>query len=168
MRRGVTVAAFGVLTVVLAACDSSGRSGTSSPPASAAGSSADASIVAAVTKAYETFFAPDSTDQQIADSVQNGETLVVPAQAQDQSKYQGKSGVTLSSVTMQSPIVAKVIFTVTIDGSPMLPNASGYAVRDAGSWKMAATTFCDLVMLEDMKTAPKACSDPAQTAFPTP
>jgi hypothetical protein len=66
---------------------------------------------------------------------------------------------------MQSAHVAKVTFTVTIDGSPMLPGASGYAVNDAGSWKMAATTFCELVTLEG--TAPESCKDPKQTALPT-
>ena len=158
-----------VLCAVLTACGSSNDSvgeGASSTPAPV-GSSPDATTLAAITKAYDTFFAPDSSDQQIADSVQNGQELVVPEQAQDQSKYQGKSGVVVNSVTMQSGTVAKVTFTVTIDGSPMLPNAPGYAVQDGGTWKIAATTFCQLVTLENINTVPKGCTDPAQTAFPS-
>jgi hypothetical protein len=37
-------------------------------------------------------------------------------------------------------------------------------VRENGKWKVAAQTFCTLLVLEG--TAPPACKDPAITALP--
>jgi hypothetical protein len=161
------LAAAAALPLVLAACGSSSSSSAASisTPPSPAATSANPEVVAGVTGAYEQFFDPKSTDQQVRDAVQNGQKLADAVSQADHSSYQGHAGVKVTDVEMQSPIVAKVTFTVTLDDKPILPNASGYAVLDGGTWKMAATTFCQLLQVEG--DAPALCADASATAFPT-
>lgn len=169
------LAAAGV-TVVLAACGSSGDAGgdatTASPaqttPSSASTpSTADEVTVAAVTKAYQTFFASDSTAEQVEAAIQNGTRFHDTIAAEGSSKYSGTSGVKVTAVTLQSPDVAHVTFSVTSNGAVVLPGASGYAVRSGdGTWQVAAATFCQLLTLEG--TAPAACKQAAATALPSP
>jgi hypothetical protein len=126
----------------------------------------DAATLAAVTAAYNTFFDPKSTDAQVTNSVQNGDALTGAVGNVDMSQYQGHSGVKVTKVVMQSPNVAKVTFDVSLDGQVILPNASGYAVKVGGDWKLAATTFCQLLTIEGTSTP--LCKDPKETSFPTP
>lgn len=151
--------------VVLAACG--GSSGTSGSPATSpsALASADTATVAAVTKAYETFFAPESTAAQVESVVQNGAQFRDAILAEGDSQYTGTSGVKIDKVTLQSTDVARVTFSVTSNGAVVLPGASGYAVRIGGSWKLAATTFCQLLTLQG--TAPAACKQASATALPS-
>jgi hypothetical protein len=135
-------------------------------PASSVNPTPDAATVAAITAAYDTFFAPNSTDAEVANAVQNGEALTAPLSSQNYSQYQGHTAVKVTKVEMQSPVVAHVTFDVSLDGQLILPGAKGYAVRENGSWKLAATTFCQLLTLEGTKS--NLCKDPKETALPTP
>jgi hypothetical protein len=179
-RTTLSTLAVGVaaaLSLVLAGCSSSGGSSTHSPTAtssattsvsstpSSINSQPDAATLAAVTNVYNVFFDPKSTDAQVENSVQNGAALTGAVANDNHSQYQGHSGVKVLKVQMLSPLVAKVTFQVSLDGQVILPNASGYAVKEGGSWKLAATTFCQLINLEGYKT--DLCKDPKETAFPT-
>jgi hypothetical protein len=178
-RTTLSTLAVGVaaaLSLVLAGCSSSGGSSTNSPTAttgspsvsstpSSISSEPDAATLAAVTNAYNVFFDPKSTDAQVENSVQNGAALTGAVANDNHSQYQGHSGVKVTKVQMLSPLVAKVTFDVSLDGQVILPNASGYAVKEGGSWKLAATTFCQLINIEGYKT--DLCKDPKETAFPT-
>lgn len=152
--------------MVLAACSSGGHAGTpTASPSSAASSSVDAATRAAVRKAYETFFAPDSTADQVETVVQNGAQFHDVIAAEGSSQYSGTSGVKIDKVTLQSADLAHVTFSVTSNGAVVLPGASGYAVHVGESWKLAATTFCQLLTLEG--TAPATCKQAAATALPS-
>lgn len=163
---------------VLSACGSSGGStGTtaSSAPSSGpspvstvattgAGTPADATTKAAVTKAFSDFFDSKSTTAQSQNALQAGDQFTAVLTQQGTQSYAKKSAATVASVRLISPNTAKVVFTVTVGGQPLLPDAPGYAVRIDGSWKVAATTFCSLLTLEGDKA--DACKDPAVTALP--
>jgi hypothetical protein len=71
----------------------------------------------------------------------------------------------VSASSAQSANVAKVTFTLLSGGSPLLPNASGFAVREDGKWKVAAQTFCGLLTAEG--SAPPLCQNAAITALPS-
>jgi hypothetical protein len=142
---------------------STAASASSTP--SSVNSTPDAATLAAVTDVYNTFFDPKSTDAEVENSVQNGAALTGAVANVNHSQYQGHSGVKVTKVEMQSPVVAKVTFDVSLDGQVILPNASGYAVKIGGDWKLAATTFCQLLTIEGTKT--DLCKDPKETAFPT-
>jgi hypothetical protein len=60
---------------------------------------------------------------------------------------------TVSTVTLQPPTQANVIFTVLLGGKPLEKNLHGTAVYIAGHWKVAVTSFCSLLRLAYGKTS---------------
>ena len=129
-----------------------------------AGTPADAMAKAAITKAYQDFFDYQSTAAQSEDALQDGTRFATVLAQQGQQSYAQKSAATVSAASLLSPDTARVTFTVTVGGQPLLPDATGYAVRIGGDWKVAATTFCGLLKLQGDKV--DACNDPAVTALP--
>jgi hypothetical protein len=178
-----------VLTVALTvtACGSSGGSGGNSPNTSGAstqsvsssapsspaspmptsgnsgggstGGSADTATTTAVTKAYTTFFNYKSGLDVSEKLLQLGPEFHAALVTNAKTAAAQKITVTVSNVTLQSPHVAKVTFTVLGNGSALLPNTPGYAVQENGTWKVAAQTFCGLISLQGK--APAACQEPA-------
>ena len=156
MVRGLTAAST---ALVLAACSSSGgakHAGTSN------GSASEASTKAAITAAYTTFFNSTTTLAQSVASLQHGAAFRTTLEAEAKSSYAQKSSATVAAITLISPSVADVSFT--IHSTISLPS-KGKAVREDGTWKVAAQTFCDLLTLE--RTAPAACKDPAVVGLPS-
>jgi hypothetical protein len=177
VSTGLIVAA----AVALTACGSSGGSrppssnsggsSSSSPPAApatvattAAGTPADPATRAAITTAFQDFFDYQSTAKQSQDALQNGDLFTAVLNQQGTQSYAQKSAATVSSAKLISPDTAKVTFSVLVGGQPLLPDADGYAVRENGRWKVAATTFCNLLTLEGDKA--DACKDPSVIALP--
>jgi hypothetical protein len=150
---------------------SSGRStfqtyGEASPPTPTlpTGSPADAPTLAAISKAYATFFSSTSTTAQSQSVLQHGEKFTQALEEQAKSSYARTASAKVDAARLTSPNVAAVTFTVLSNGTALLPGASGYAVRTGGRWQVAAQTFCGLLALQG--GAPDACHDPAITALP--
>jgi hypothetical protein len=142
-------------------------------PSGSAGASSGAEpnedATAAIKEAYATFFGPDSTTKQTLNSLQNGKKFadVVAEQGQgSMSSMAAGAGVKVSKVSMVSPTVAKVTYTILVNNKPMLKDQTGYAVKQGGRWKLSDYTFCGLMRLEMGKNAPKACSAPKVTQPP--
>jgi hypothetical protein len=172
------VAASIAVAILMAACGSSGsKSATSSPitsasapstassSAAASGTPADPVTKAAVTRAYTKFFNFRTPVAENVARLQHGDALksAVLADAKVGRTQQITSSV--ASVTVMSSDVAKVVWTLNTAGNPVLPNTSGYAVREDGVWKVAAQTFCALAAMGGLKAA--ACNDPSVTALPS-
>lgn len=172
-----------VALIALAGCSSSGQGGSSSssstpvstPAASTsaastsaatsgAGTPADAVTTKAVTTAYETFFDIKATTAQTVTVLQHGSAFSPTLAGQAKAAAAQKLAATVSKVNLASPNVADVTFTLTSNGSPLLPNTHGKAVREGGTWKVAAETFCALLGLQG--TPPAVCKDPKMTALP--
>jgi hypothetical protein len=172
-----------VALTALAGCSSSGKGGSSSssstpvstPAASTsaastsaatsgAATSADAVTTRAVTTAYETFFDIKATTAQTVAVLQHGSAFSPTLAGQAKAAAAQKLAATVSKVNLASPNVADVTFTLTSNGSPLLPNTHGKAVREGGTWKVAAETFCALLGLQG--TPPAVCKDPKMTALP--
>lgn len=172
-----------VALTALAGCSSSGKGGSSSssstpvstPAASTsaastsaatsgAGTPADAVTTKAVTTAYETFFDIKATTAQTVTVLQHGSAFSPTLAGQAKAAAAQKLAATVSKVNLASPNVADVTFTLTSNGSPLLPNTHGKAVREGGTWKVAAETFCALLGLQG--TPPAVCKDPKMTALP--
>lgn len=163
------VAAVLAAVTVLAGCSSSGsakggKDGSTPPSASvSAGPAADPATTQAVTAAFQTFFSNTSTAAQSQAALQHGDKFTKTLEEQGKSSYADKSSAKVTAVhTSSSPDVVSVAFTVST-GSLTLP-FQGYAVRTAGTWQVAAKTFCDLLTLEG--SAPAACQDQSITALP--
>jgi hypothetical protein len=183
-RARSTLVVIGVVALIaLAGCSSSGKGGSSSssstpvstPAASTsaastsaatsgAGTPADAVTTKAVTTAYETFFDIKATTAQTVTVLQHGSAFSPTLAGQAKAAAAQKLAATVSKVNLASPNVADVTFTLTSNGSPLLPNTHGKAVREGGTWKVAAETFCALLGLQG--TPPAVCKDPKMTALP--
>lgn len=178
------VGVLAVLATAVTACSSSGgdspskssstsegatsaTSSSSAPATSASGSGApaDAATKAAVTKAYQTFFNSNSTLDQSVAALQNGAKLRSAVSKESDNPEAKGASVTVSAVDLTGPAVATVTFTILSNGQPLLPNTHGNAVKQGGTWKVAAQTFCALLTLEGKP--PAACNDPAVTSLPS-
>jgi hypothetical protein len=119
-----------------------------------------------VTKAYTDFFSGSTkTLAQTEALVQNGTALAASLAAQAKNPTAKSLSATVTSVALKSANVANVIFTLSSDGSPLLANNPGLAVKQNGVWKIAAQTYCGLVAAEGQ--APAQCHDPMVTDLPS-
>lgn len=157
------------VTAALAGCGSSGGGGTSTrttAPSAATPSlhAADPATTAAISKAYATFFGSASSVQQSEAALQHGADFAAVLVAQGKTSYASKSSATVSSVMLRSADVATMRFTISSNGASLLKDTPGFAVREGGTWKVAAGTFCALLTLEG--SPPSACKDTTITALP--
>ena len=53
----------------------------------------------------------------------------------------------MSTVSFTSPTTATVTYSLSFQGTVVEPNATGKAVLQDGTWKVADTTLCGLVAL---------------------
>lgn len=172
-RRLVVSVVAGAAALTLAACGSSSPSGggsggsgsASSTPGTSSGAAPDAKTTAAIKNAFEKFFAPDTPENVSLSLLQDGAEFKATIEQQAKSSLAQKSSAKVSKITMQSASVAKVVFSIYVNGSAALPNQPGYAVRIGGVWKVAGKTFCDLLTLEG--SAPPACKTAKATALPS-
>jgi hypothetical protein len=170
----------GVAATALTACSSSGAHDTAGPgatdaspsgpgataPASgspAGGTPPDAATAKAIRTAYRDFFDSTSTTPQSEAALQHGAAFHQTLVEQGKTSYSQTSGVKVTAIGLRGP-VADVTFTITGNGAALLSDVKGFAVREGGRWKVAATTFCLLLKLEGKP--PSACSDPSITALP--
>jgi hypothetical protein len=159
---------------LVAACSSSGgpdtvgpnaskQSTTGSAPASA--SPADPATKQAITAAFKRFFNSKTTPADSQTALQHGAAFKATLEAQAKGSYSKNSGVDIVSVSVEpSGDVADVTYTLTSNGATLLANIKGFAVKEAGTWKVAAATFCTLLKLEG--SPPPACSNASITALP--
>jgi hypothetical protein len=168
-RAGTAAGALVLAVLVLTACSSSkspatagSHSTTSTAAGAGAGSPAD---VAAIKNAYVKLFAASTPMDTSVSLLQDGEAFRATLIEQGKSTYAKEATATVSKVVVISPTRANVTFSILLNGSPVLPNQPGYAIRDKGVWKVAGVTFCGLLAAQG--TPPAVCSQPAATALPS-
>jgi hypothetical protein len=134
--------------------DSSESTATTKAPTTTAEVLAD--VTAEVTPSYTTFFHNFSGDLSL---LQDGATF--PKESVDAMRATaaktGSIDVNVKQVTALSSAdcakaavaspCAKVTFDLVVNGQPVVPNQTGYAVKQDGKWKVAKTTFCTLAAL---------------------
>jgi hypothetical protein len=129
------------------------------------GAPADAGTKALVGAAYVTFFDPKASPAKTAGVLQHGPAFAATLDAAAKSSQAQGIAAKVSAVNLVRPDVAYVTFTLTQKGSALLTDSPGYAVRENGTWKVAAQTFCNLLQLQN--AAPPACKDASITALPS-
>ncbi|MGC4987116.1 MULTISPECIES: hypothetical protein [unclassified Streptomyces] len=154
---GVAVAAVLVLAAALTACsDDSGGGSSASPTPSAAQSTSVPSATAPADPAaaqqeirqnWEKFFDPAVSAKEKQAVLENGDQMAPLLQGfnGDQRGQQVKANV--EKIEFTSPTEADVTYTLTLNGATALPNASGTAVEQNGTWKVSVKTLCALVQL---------------------
>lgn len=158
------------LGLVLAACGSSGG-GSSSPSSSptatsptsspAATSSGPASGAAAeIEKNWTTFFSAHTPVAKRVALLQNGTQFASVIKAQENSPLTSSVTAKVSSVTVQSATMAKVIYSILLAGQPALSNQNGVAIKQGGAWKVGDASFCGLLAVQNSGNTsklPAAC-----------
>jgi hypothetical protein len=156
----------------VAACGSSGSSSTSTPSPSASSTSAPSSAspsaaasggnaVAEITANWTAFFDPTTPLAKRISILQNGQ--VFSAAIQGSSRFPGASTASakVTKVTVTSATQAKVTYSILLAGTPVLPNQSGVAVLEGGTWKVGDASFCALLTLENSGKPMAVCKSVA-------
>jgi hypothetical protein len=138
------------MTAALAACGG-GSSGGGSPTPSAQPTSG-AGAQAAITNVYEHFF---SAPVPVAKTMlEDGDQLSTAFVIAKQLKGKMVESAMVKTVTLTGPTTADVLYSLSADGSVLLPNSNGHAVYVDGKWLVSKDTFCGLIQLGYSKPIP--------------
>ncbi|WP_405137874.1 hypothetical protein [Nocardia sp. NBC_01388] len=158
LRQTVVACCLVALTgTSIVGCSSSGDSAspTTSAAASAATSAAaksdstsSAADTKAVTDTYVTFFDGKTPAATRAGLVEKGAAFQQALDGMAVNPQATGTSVTVAEVKLSDTSHADVKYTLLLNGTPVLPDQSGQAVKDAGQWKVAAATFCALLAIQ--------------------
>jgi hypothetical protein len=128
---------------------------TTSPGAS--GPSDPAAASAEVKKNWELFFSPQTSVADKEKYLQHGSVLAPLLQGFAADPRVGQVSATVSNVSFTSATTATVTYALSLQGTVVEPNATGQAVLEDGTWKVADSTLCGLVALTGNPNLP-GCS----------
>ena len=148
VRRLLLALVVAAAVLGLAACGGSGHK--SSPPTTNSTAADQAQIKAN----YAKFFSGKTAVSDRVALLQNGAKLRPVIQAFASNPLAKNASAKVSSVTLQGPNKAKVVYTVNVAGTS-LPKLTGTAVRQNGTWKVGSASLCKLVELQG--STPAAC-----------
>ncbi|MER7490184.1 hypothetical protein ABTY20_30735 [Streptomyces sp. NPDC126497] len=160
--RGTALAAalFLVLAPGLAACGG-GDGGDGGTPSADRTTSAQASGPAdreaaekEIRQNWEKFFDPQTPVEEKKQLLQNGELLGPVLEAFSGDNRAGQVQAKVTDVAFTSPTEADVTFSLSLRGATVLPDASGVAVDDDGTWKVSVKSLCALVRLSGDESPP--------------
>lgn len=167
--RGTAIAAALVLVLApaLAACsDDSGGGSASTPPTptaertTSAPASAPADRAAAeaeIRQNWQKFFDPKTSTEDKQAVLENGDRMGPVLQAFSGDERGGQVQAKVTKVEFTSATGADVTYTLTLKGATALPDASGSAVEQNGTWKVSAKTLCALVRLSGNASPVPGC-----------
>lgn len=118
-----------------------------------------------ITTSYLRFFDPTVAQSERLPLIQGGAAFSQAMSLQEKSEFAKAVSVKVTKVTVNSANKATVIFTLLREGSPALPNQTGYAVREGGKWKVAGATFCSLLAAQG--APPPVCTTASATTLPS-
>jgi ABC-type glycerol-3-phosphate transport system substrate-binding protein len=130
-----------VLALALAACGGSSKPKTSDEQAQ-------------IKSAYEKFFSGKTSVTDRVALLQNGSRFKGLVTSFASNPLAKNVSATVSSVTLQGSDKAKVVYVVKFAGSS-LPQQTGSAIRQSGTWKVADASLCKLVALQG--STPAVC-----------
>jgi hypothetical protein len=180
LARRIAAPALGLaLAATMAACSSSPSTSTSAEPSSAAPASSAASSPAApasspassssgaaasgnakaqITANWEAFFNGQTSAAKKISLLQNGQKFASVINAQAGSGLASSAGAKVTAVVVNSATKATVSYDITLSGATALPNQTGTAVYEGGTWKVGDVSFCQLLKLENAGSSPSVCS----------
>jgi len=173
--RRTALCACLMLTGTVVGCSGSGGTESTAPPppggsrpSPTSGAGGPGGVNAATTKAianaFRVFFDSDTSVAQSVAALQHGPAFRTAVAAESKSPNAQRTTAKVTKVTLTSDKVATVTYSIISSGTPVFPNAQGFAVREGDRWKVSAQTFCALLTLEG--NAPPACEDSSLTALP--
>jgi hypothetical protein len=157
------VLACGVAAGV-AACGSSGNSAapaTSAPGASSSAASAGGSAAQQIKANWIAFFSAKTPTAKRISLLQDGQAFAKVIRSQAGSGLASQASAKVTKVTLVSSKQAKVGYSILVSGQPALPNQTGVAVLQGGTWKVGVASFCGLLTVENggkTSSLPAACT----------
>jgi hypothetical protein len=167
--RGTAITAALVLALApaLAACgDDNGGGSEATPPqptvdrTTSAPASAPADRAAAETEIrqnWQKFFDPKTSTQDKQAVLENGDRMGPVLEAFSGDERGGQVQAKVTKIEFTSATEADVTYTLTLKGATALPDASGTAVEQDGTWKVSAKTLCALVRLSGNASPVPGC-----------
>jgi hypothetical protein len=143
------------LAATVAGCGGSGTKSSARPASRNLASTSLASEKAQIERTWSAFFAGSTPAAKKIQLLQNGRRFAPVIEAQAKSPLARQTRATVTSVTLEGPTRAKVVYTISVAGQPALKNQTGTAIRVDGVWKVSDTSFCSLLSLQG--SAPPAC-----------
>ncbi|MEV3965263.1 hypothetical protein AB0M34_31005 [Nocardia sp. NPDC050193] len=133
---------------------------TSAPAAtsSAAPASASPEVQKEITDAFVTFFDGKSPAATRAGLVEKGDAFAPMLEGMAADPRASGTSVTVAAVQLVDDKTADVTYTLLLGGNPVLPDQSGQAIKEGGTWKVAAMTFCSLLAVQGSGEPNPACS----------
>lgn len=146
------------LAPALVACgDDSGGGSDSTPPTpsveqttSAPASTAPADPAAAeqeIKANWQKFFDPKTSTKDKQAVLENGDLMGPVLKAFSGDERGGQVQAEVTEIEFTKPTEATVTYTLLLNGATALPDASGTAVEEDGTWKVSVSTLCALVKL---------------------
>jgi hypothetical protein len=92
--------------------------------------------------------------------LQDGSQFASIIRSQAGSGLAAQASAKVAKVTVMSPTQAKVGYSILVSGQSALPNQTGVAVLQDGTWKVGVASFCNLLALENggsTSKLPPAC-----------
>ncbi|MFE9444285.1 hypothetical protein ACFYO2_36075 [Streptomyces sp. NPDC006602] len=160
LRRGNgsrwLVAVVFLLASALTACsdDSGGDETTPPSPSVETSTSAEPSATTPddpaaaerqIKQNWQKFFDPATSTKDKQAVLENGDRMGPVLQAFSGDQRGGQVQAEVTKVEFTSSTEATVTYTLMLNGATALPNASGTAVEQNGTWKVSVNTLCALV-----------------------
>ncbi|MER5902417.1 hypothetical protein ABT150_20345 [Streptomyces mirabilis] len=168
--RGVAALVALLLAGALTACGDSSGGGSSTPPPtptverpssaspSPTGPDDPAAAENQVRRNWEKFFSPSVPVKDKLNYLENGDRMTAVVQGFSGDKRGQQVAAQVQKVVFTAPAAAEVTYALTLKGATALPNASGTAVYENGTWKVSDNTLCALVALSgDGSATPAGC-----------
>jgi hypothetical protein len=135
-------------------------SSSSSAPASGAEPQSGAGAQQAIETNWAKFFNAKTPTATRLSLLQNGQVFASVIKAQEGSTLASAATSKVTHVTLTGTDQASVTYSILVAGQNALPNQSGVAVYEDGTWKVGDASFCGLLKLENAgssKGLPSAC-----------
>jgi hypothetical protein len=157
------------LAAAAAACGSSGTPASStsttpaattpaaSPSATSGASSPTTAGTAAIVTNWEAFFSAKTPVAKRVTLLQDGSQFQSIIKGQAGSGLAATASAKVLKVTNVTASQATVKYNILVSGATALPNQTGTAVLQNGTWKVGVASFCGLLHLEGLKSIPAVC-----------
>ncbi len=156
--RAALAACLLALPVAVAACGS--KSTAAATPSATPSPAMNASPSAAITTAWQTFFAGTTPAATKITLLQNGQQFATVIQAQAGSPLAKATQAKVTAVSVTSPTTADVTYSIVQGGQVALPDQKGQAVLEGGVWKVSAPSFQALLKLEQGQAGASPSASP--------
>ncbi|CAM5511041.1 hypothetical protein SVIOM74S_04884 [Streptomyces violarus] len=106
---------------------------------------------------WQKFFDPKTSTQDKQAVLENGDRMGPVLEAFSGDERGGQVQAKVTRIEFTSATEADVTYTLTLKGATALPDASGTAVEQDGTWKVSAKALCALVQLSGNASPVPGC-----------